>query len=66
MLLERNPLRGLSLPKEESPRRPMKDLCHLGGWKNPQAILTCYQKPDEDTMRQALESRKRLVSGGSG
>jgi integrase len=39
---------------------PLKDLCHLGGWKNPQTILMCYQKPDEDTMRKALEGRRRL------
>lgn len=45
---------------------PLPDLCYLGGWKSPQTILRCYQKPDEETMRRALERRKtvRLVSGG--
>jgi integrase len=39
---------------------PLKDLCHLGGWKEPQTVLKCYQQPDEVTMRQALEGRKQI------
>jgi integrase len=39
---------------------PLKDLCALGGWKNPQTILQCYQRADPVTMRQALATRKRL------
>lgn len=43
---------------------PLPDLCKMGGWKSHQTILTCYQQPDEETMRRALESRKQLrVSG---
>ncbi len=42
---------------------PLKDLCYLGGWKSPQTLLACYQRPDEDTMRQALEQRRRVSSG---
>lgn len=44
---------------------PLRDLCYLGGWKSPQTVLTCYQHPDEDTMRRALASRgsvQRVVS----
>jgi integrase len=37
---------------------PLPDLCALGGWKDPQTILTCYQQPDERTMRQALAQRR--------
>ena len=33
---------------------PLKDLCYLGGWKEPQTILKCYQRPDEATMREGL------------
>jgi len=44
---------------------PLTDLCHLGGWKDPQTVLKCYQKPDEATMRQALASRASYV-GSSG
>jgi len=44
---------------------PLKDLCYLGGWKEPQTLLKCYQRPDESTMREALEGRKPLkVLGG--
>jgi integrase len=39
---------------------PLKDLCSLGGWKEPQTVLKCYQQPDEDTMRKALAGRSRL------
>lgn len=39
---------------------PLKDLCYMGGWKNPQTILTCYQLPDDDTQRQAFENRIKV------
>lgn len=39
---------------------PLKDLCALGGWKDPQTILKCYQRADPVTMRQALAARIRL------
>lgn len=39
---------------------PLKDLCALGGWKDPQTILKSYMRPDPVTMRQALAGRKRL------
>ena len=39
---------------------PLKDLCELGGWKDPQTILKCYMRADPVTMRQALATRKRL------
>jgi integrase len=44
---------------------PLKDLCHLGGWKEPQTVLKCYQQADEATMRQALEGRKQIAIVGS-
>jgi hypothetical protein len=40
---------------------PLKDLGYLGGWKEPQTVLKCYQRADETTMRQALEGRKQLA-----
>ena len=42
---------------------PLKDLCHLGGWKDAQTVLQCYQKPDEHTMRAALERRRHATNG---
>ncbi len=35
----------------------LKDLCYLGGWKDHNTILTCYQQPREQVMRAALERR---------
>ena len=40
---------------------PLKDLCQLGGWKSHLTVLKCYQQPDEDTMRKALEGRRAIA-----
>lgn len=37
---------------------PLKVLCELGGWKDPQTVLRCYQHPDQDALREALKRRK--------
>ena len=39
---------------------PLKVLCELGGWKNPQTVLRCYQRPDAGQLRTALEGRNRV------
>ena len=39
--------------------KPLKVLSELGGWKNPQTILICYQHPDQDQLREALKGRRR-------
>ena len=38
--------------------QPLKVLCELGGWKTAQTVLQCYQRPDEDRLREALEARR--------
>ncbi len=38
--------------------QPLKVLCQLGGWKNAQTVLRCYQQADEVQLRTALESRR--------
>jgi len=43
---------------------PLRDLAHLGGWKDTTTLLKCYQQPDEGTQRRALESRRKLKAGG--
>lgn len=44
---------------------PLKDICYLGGWKDEQTLLKCYQKADEKTMRNALEERsQKLAAAG--
>ena len=37
---------------------PLKVLCQLGGWKDAQTVLRCYQQPDEVQLRKALDSRQ--------
>ena len=37
---------------------PFRDLCVLGGWKNPQTVLTCYQRPSEEAQRAAVDARR--------
>jgi len=38
---------------------PLRDLCDAGGWKDAQTILKCYQQPDEDLIRGALDAREQ-------
>lgn len=37
---------------------PLRDLAYLGGWKEPKTLLQCYQQPDEELMREALQTRR--------
>ena len=39
---------------------PIKDLCALGGWRDSRTILEHYQRADPATMREALQTRRRL------
>lgn len=43
---------------------PLVDLGALGGWKDPQTIVKCYQKPDEITQRTALANRGTVRAEG--
>ena len=38
----------------------LRDLCDLGGWKDPTTAIKCYQRPSEDAMRAALAHRTAL------
>jgi integrase len=40
---------------------PTKDLQALGGWKDHQTILACYQRSDPVSMKEALQTRRQLV-----
>ena len=42
--------------------QPLKVLCDLGGWKTAQTVLQCYQRADQDRLREALEDRRRTCS----
>ena len=45
--------------------QPLKVLCELGGWKTPQTVLQCYQRPDEDRLRKALEAYREVGSASN-
>ena len=40
--------------------QPLKVLCELGGWKNPQTVLICYQHASTGQLRKALDARRRV------
>lgn len=42
----------------EMKHAPLKDLCHLGGWKNVQTVVQVYQQPDDATLTEALAQRR--------
>ena len=44
---------------------PLKVLCDLGGWKTAQTVLQCYQRPDEERLRRALEKYREVGSGSN-
>ena len=39
--------------------QPLKVLCELGGWKNAQTVLDCYQRADDNRLRKAIQRRAR-------
>lgn len=59
--LERMPGRGWhSLRRKfatDHRARPLAEVMALGGWKDPNTLVKCYQHPPEDGLREALEAR---------
>lgn len=41
--------------------RPLVDVPHLGGWKDPNTVVRVYQQADEQSMESALASRERVT-----
>ncbi len=41
---------------------PLKVLCDLGGWKTAETVLQCYQRPEEDRLRKAIEEYRGVGS----
>jgi len=37
---------------------PLRDLCDLGGWKDPDTVVRVYQRSSEEQLRRALERRR--------
>ena len=44
---------------------PLRVLCDLGGWKTAQTVLQCYQRPDEERLRKALEAYREVGSASN-
>ena len=42
---------------------PLRDLCDLGGWKDPDTVVKCYQAADEEDLRRAIQSRRTSRAG---
>ncbi|MDE2795979.1 MAG: site-specific integrase, partial [Gemmatimonadota bacterium] len=42
--------------------QPLKVLCELGGWRAAQTVLQCYQRPDEERLKKALDERRTTSS----
>jgi integrase len=65
--LERKPGRGWhSLRRRfasELMHKPLKVVCDLGGWRDFETVLRCYQHPDEVELREALADRRRNAMG---
>lgn len=38
-------------------QEPLRDICDLGGWKNPETVVQCYQQSNEAGLRAALKRR---------
>jgi len=58
-----------SLPRKwasEMKHTPLRDLAHMGGWKNPATLLMVYQQPDLETQVAALAGRKQITSVAQG
>ncbi len=44
---------------------PLKDVAAAGGWHDLTTLLTCYQQPDEETMREVVDYEKPALKAGS-
>ena len=44
---------------------PLKDVAAAGGWHDLTTLLTCYQQPDEETLREVVDFVKPAASVGS-
>ena len=44
---------------------PLKVLCDLGGWKTAATVLQCYQRPDEERLRKAIEEYRGVGIGSN-
>ncbi len=57
---------GQRFPRANPPHPqqiPLRDLCDLGGWKDPDTVVKCYQASDEEDLRKAIQARRTGQAG---
>jgi integrase len=42
---------------------PLTDVAAAGGWRDLTTLLTCYQQPDEETLREVVDYEKPAATG---
>jgi integrase len=42
---------------------PLVDVAAAGGWRDLTTLLTCYQQPDEETLREVVDYQKPAATG---
>ena len=42
-----------------------KVCCHVGGWQDTEALLSCYQQPDNETLLGVMSEERKLREVGS-
>lgn len=42
---------------------PLTDVAAAGGWRDLTTLLTCYQQPDDETMREVVDYQKPASTG---
>jgi hypothetical protein len=43
---------------------PLRDLAYPGGWKSVATVVEVYQRPDAETMKNALAMRRPVAEPG--
>lgn len=44
--------------------QPLRVLCDLRGWRDPETVVRCYQRSDQSAQRAALAERQRVETSG--
>ena len=47
----------------ERKQHPLKDVAEVGGWKDTDTLLTCYQQPDSETLLSVMSEPRKLHGG---
>jgi hypothetical protein len=42
----------------------LKDLAYMGGWKDPETVLTVYQQPELEVQREGFAGRRKMKAAG--